>query len=404
MKPHTILKGVAVVVVVAGVAGGAALFARRPRDAATVEVERQDVVESAVASGRVVAPSRIEVGVVQGGVVADVGAREGQEVKAGDLLLRLDDRIEAAAVAQAKAAVAQARARLLEVTDVQRGRARASLAAAEAELQRARAQAERTRKLATAGSSTTVELEATDTALALAQAKRDGAVVDARSNDEGGAQVRLAEAQIDAARASLQLAEARLAQTRVTTLVDATVLRRAVEPGEAVFPGRTLMTLGRSEGVDGGGMEILVQPDEKNLAVLRVGQTAACAADAYPESPFAATIKDISPLIDAGRGTVEVRLTVTRPPAFLRTDMTVSVEITTGKKADALVVPLLAVRDLATRAPFVLVVDSAGVANKVAVTLGARGSDVVEVLEGLAEGAVVVSDSAIKPGARVRAP
>jgi len=357
-----------------------------------------------VASGRVVAPARIEVGVVQGGVVANVVAREGQEVKAGDLLLRLDDRIEAAGVAQAKAAVAQARARLLEVTEVQRGRTHAALAAAEADLHRARAQAERTRSLAASGSSTTVDVEANDTAFALAAARRDSAAVDARANDAGGAQVKLAEAQVDAARASLQLAEARLAQTRVTTLVDATVLHRGVEPGEAVLPGRTLITLGRSEGADGGGMEIIVEPDEKNLAVLRVGQSAACAADSYPESPFAATLKEISPLIDAGRGTVEVRLAVANPPAFLRTDMTVSVEITTGRKDNALVLPLLAVRDLATRAPFVLVVDSKGVARRVAIQLGARGTDVIEVVEGLDDGAVVVNDGKIKAGARVREP
>ena len=68
------------------------------------------------------------------------------------------------------------------------------------------------------------------------------------------------------------------------------------------------------------------------------------------------------------------------------------------------VVPLEAVHDVSTTAPWVLVLDAKGVATKVPVTLGARGLEVLEVLEGLADGAVVVTDSAIKPGAHVRTP
>jgi HlyD family secretion protein len=132
-----------------------------------------------------------------------------------------------------------------------------------------------------------------------------------------------------------------------------------------------------------------------------VGQTADCAADAFVDRPFTATVKEISPLVDRNRGTVEVRLSVPEPPAFLRSDMTVSVEITTGEKKNALVVPLQAVRDLATKNPFVLTINS-GVAEKTAVTLGARGSEVVEVLSGLADGAVVVQDPKVKVGAKVK--
>jgi HlyD family secretion protein len=387
---------------VAALAGGVRAFSARPKDASTVVAVRQDVTESAVASGRVVAPSRIQIGVVQGGVVAEVPVDEGQRVKPGDLLLRLDDQSESASLAQARAAVAQARARLLEVTEVQRGRSVAALASAEAELVRARSQAERTRKLASSGASTPFDVEVADTALALAQAKRDAAAVDAHSNSDGGSQVRLAQAQLEAAQAARLVAEVRVAQTRIVALVEATVLQRDVEPGEVAFPGRALLVLGRSGGA-AGAMEIVVEPDEKNLAVLRVGQEAACAADAYPDAPFAGVVKDISPLVDAGRGTVEVRLSVTDPPAFLRTDMTVSVEITTGMKKDALVMPREAVRDLATDAPFVLVLKD-GVAVKTPVKLGARGAEMVEITNGLADSAVVVRDGQVKPGARVRSP
>lgn len=384
--------------VLVGAAGACA-----PKQAATVVVERRDIRETAVASGRVVAPSRIEVGVVGAGVVAEVRVVEGQAVKAGDVLLRLDDRVELAAIAQARAAVSQARARVFEVRESQRQRAAANLAAADAELARATTQHDRARKLAAAGAGTTVDLESSATQAALAQAKRDAAAVDVAANAEGGAQLRVAEAQLEAAQASLQVAEARAAQSRVTALVDAIVLQRRVEPGEAVFAGRTLLVLGRTSDDAAGRMEIVVEPDEKSLAVLAVGQAADCAADAFLDRPFEAEVKAISPLVDKSRGTVEVRLSVDAPPAFLRTDMTVSVEITTGTKKGALAVPLDAVRDLATPAPYVLVARD-GVAARVPVTLGARGADVVEVVAGVDEGAVVVVDAAVKAGAKVASP
>lgn len=372
-----------------------------PKETNTVVVQRRDVRETAVASGRVVAPARIEVGVVGAGVVAEVEVSEGQTVKAGDVLLRLDDRVEVAAVAQARAALAQARARLVEVRQLQRGRAQANLMAADAELQRALSTLTRTKKLADSGASTTVDLEGAATVVQLAQAKRDAAAVDVAANADDGAQTRLAEAQVDAAQAAVQTAEARLAQTRVTALTDAVVLQRKVEPGEAVFSGRTLMVLGKTSDVADARMEIVVEPDEKNLAVLALGQTADCAADAFVDRPFIATVKEISPLVDRNRGTVEVRLSVPEPPTFLRADMTVAVEITTGEKKNALVVPLTAVRDLATKSPFVLTINS-GVAEKTPVTLGARGSDVVEILSGLADGATVVQDPKVKAGAKVK--
>ncbi len=381
----------------------AAAFVMRADEVSTVVATRQDVVESAVASGRVVSAARIQVGVLVAGVVSEVLVREGQEVKRGDVLVRLDDRVEEASAAQARAAIAQARARLLEVEELQRARANANLAAAEAELQRLANAAARVQKLVQAGSSTSVELEGAETAVALARARRDAAAAEARANAEGGSQVRVAEAQLEAARAQLQTAEARLAQTRVTSLVDATVLRRDVEPGDAAIPGRALLVLGQRQGDDGGGAEIVVEPDERLLAVLRPGQEAACAADAFPDAPFAAVVKTIAPLVDVGRGTVEVRLSVPEPPPFLRADMTVSVEVKTGKQESALVLPLEAVRDLATASPWILVLED-DVAVKRPVQLGARGLDVVEIRAGLEEGVVVVSDAEVSPGARVKAP
>lgn len=83
------------------------------------------------------------------------------------------------------------------------------------------------------------------------------------------------------------------------------VLTRNAEPGDLVQPGRVLFEIARH-----GDTEIEVPVDERNLAVLQLGQKAQCVADAWPERGFPAVVNYIAPVVDATRGTVTVRLRV----------------------------------------------------------------------------------------------
>ena len=97
----------------------------------------------------------------------------------------------------------------------------------------------------------------------------------------------------------------------------------------------------------------------------------------------------------------EVRLRVPQPPAFLRPDMTASVEMLAARKDSALILPAEFVRDPDGR-PWVLAVRD-GRARRVPVVLGVRGLGEVEVAEGLAEGErAIVATSPVAEGARVR--
>src|SRR5690606_20970426 len=105
------------------------------------------------------------------------------------------------------------------------------------------------------------------------------------------------------------------------------LLTRAAEPGDLVQPGQVLFTLALR-----GATEILAPLDEKNLPLLALGQEARVVSDAYPQRPFPATLHYIAPSIDPQRGTVDLRLRVEPAPDFLRQDMTVSVNIETGRR------------------------------------------------------------------------
>jgi len=165
-----------------------------------------------------------------------------------------------------------------------------------------------------------------------------------------------------------------------------------------VQPGKTLMVLSAA-----GRTLMTVQIDEKNLRHLRLGQRALAAADAYPGQRFAAELVYINPGIDAQRGSVQVKLAVAEPPAFLRQDMTVSVDIEVARHAGALAIAGEVVHDAAGATPWVMVVQD-GRARRRAVRLGIRGDSRVEVLEGLREGELVLAAGALAlaDGARVR--
>jgi len=151
-----------------------------------------------------------------------------------------------------------------------------------------------------------------------------------------------------------------------------------------------------------GRTQLVVAIDEKNLALLALGQQALVSADAYPTQRFAAKLAYINPGVNATTGAVEIKLDAAAPPAVLMQDMTVSVDIEVARRLQALIVPLAAVHDVETT-PWVLRLEGRSAVRR-PVQLGLRSGGLAEVLGGLSEGdAVLLGPAAIKPGARVRA-
>lgn len=113
-----------------------------------------------------------------------------------------------------------------------------------------------------------------------------------------------------------------------------------------VQPGNTLLEIAAD-----GETQLVIEPDERNLAWIHLGQKARASADAYPTAVFDAEVDYIAPAIDRQRGSIEVRLRVAAPPAFLKPDMTVSVDLTVASKSGVIAVPSDAVHGAATPAP-----------------------------------------------------
>src|SRR5678809_331602 len=98
----------------------------------TLQAVRSDLVQTVVASGRIMTPQRVSVGAVITGRVVRIPVQEGQGVSRGDVLMELDDGDERAAVAQARASVAQADAKVRQLRELGLPSAEQSLVQAQA--------------------------------------------------------------------------------------------------------------------------------------------------------------------------------------------------------------------------------------------------------------------------------
>lgn len=379
----------AVVLALAGVFGVAR--AARPARVAVVRATRRPLAQTLVVSGRVMPPVRVNIGSLITGMVTQRLVEDGQRVRTGQELLRLDDAEARAAMAQARAAVSQAALRLDQLRSVGLPLAVEGLTQARLTFERAEREWQRTQRLSDDGIVTATQLDDAKKAVAMARSQLQAATVQQAGSSPAGVDERTVRAALDQARAAEAGAATRLGQTIVRASGAGVIIGRSVEAGDIVQPGKTLLVL----AVDGPTL-LTIEPDERNLAAIWIGQPATASADAYPAQSFPATVGFIGAAVDPQRGTVEVRLSVPSPPLTLRPDMTVSVELEAGRRGEALVLPAECVRDVTGRSPWLLALVD-GVVERRSVRTGLRGDAFVEILGGARDGELVIPISSGNP-------
>jgi HlyD family secretion protein len=376
----------------------ALLGARHARGVAVdvIPVQPQALVQTVIATGRVMSPARVNIGSVITGRVARVLVEEGDDVEGGQVLIELENEELAAALRQAEANERHAQVRVATVKEVGLATAAEALTQARATLDWSEREFRRRQDLLAEGILSRARFEEAERAYLIAKSQYEAAQTQVQAQRDSGAQSREAVAKLSEASAVRELAAAKLAQTQLRASAASIVLTRQVEPGDIVQPGKTLLTLATT-----GETRITVQIDEKNLPYLKIGETALASADAFPDAKFAAELYYLAPSVDAERGTVEARFRVPEPPTHLRADMTLTVEVRAAHKEQTFVVPSAAVRGAANGTPTLLTVQDGKVVSQ-PVAIGMQAGGKVEILRGVQAGALIVINAAVAPGARVR--
>lgn len=241
-----------------------------------------------------------------GGFVTAVTVVDNQLVRAGDLLVSIEDRDFRTRLAQAEAelalalanAGAEGPARGLAAAQVNAARAQAAVARsaieqALANADRAQKDLERTRALVEKKMLSPQALDAAEAAaraaLAQVQMNRESATSAGEQVTASSAALRAALARVEAARAARDLAANQLADTRVLAPVSGQVSNKTVEPNQLVQAGQPLLAVVPLEEV-----WIVANLKETDIAGVKPGAPVAVAVDAYPGLKLDAAVDSIA--------------------------------------------------------------------------------------------------------------
>jgi len=359
----------------AGVVGLAVYKSMQPRpptQVVTSKVERVAKLRSIVtATGEIRAKEFVDIQTEVAGVITEVAVREGDNVKKGDILLRIDDlqlRAEVdSARAQVGAAEAEAQNTLVGVATAEANLAaeKTALAGFDFELEQSRISAQRSessfqrkRELFQNKLIGEEEFEVAEAEAKLAkqrlewstarveQAKANYRVVETRI-DAAKAVHSAAERRVESARASLARTEDVLGKTVLRAPLSGLITKLNVEKGERAVPGiqsnpvATLMTI-----ADMSVIEAEISVDEADIVMVKVGAVAEVEVDALRDQKLSGVVTEVgqSPIQTTGSGSggqegkdfkVVVRLEA--PPESLRPGFTATAEIVTATRENALV-------------------------------------------------------------------
>ena len=360
-----------------------------------VTVTAGPLQNSLVFSSRVASVARTDLASTLTSRVEKVLVREGDQVKAGQLLIALDDDDLRAQLQQAQAALGTADARLKSQFELLGTVATQGLAQSRVNMEYALSDLARHKSLHAKGFIGDAKLQDVERAATSARAAYQQAAAQATANTRGGAEAQATQARVREAQGAVQVVRAKLEQTRITAPADGRVIARSVEVGDVAQAGKKLLTLAIT-----GETRLIAQIDEKNLRFVREGMRAVASADAFPDVKFDAELIYLAPSVDVTRGTIEARLRVPKPPTILRDDMTVSAEVVVAQKQNVLSIPGNALREAGERKYVLMIRD--GVAQEQDVKIGVQSLQRVEIVSGLSAGDEVIIDSKARAGQRVR--
>ncbi len=348
----------------------------------TVEkVKKQDLTAIVSASGEIKPKKNINISAQVPGRIVKIGVVEGQEVKAGNFLLKLDSTQYEANADRDQNYIRAAKADLIQ---------------AEARLQRDKNSFDRQQKLFDDNLISKDQLEA-------AKANFDVSV----------AQTNAISFQIKQAEASLKSTLDSLAKTTYVSPIDGIITSLQVEEGETAIigtmnnPGTVMLTI-----ADLSVMEVEVEVDETDVIGVALGQEANVRVDALPSTVFKGQVTEIgSSAIQQTTGLsastqeskdFKVVVTLNDPDRKLKPGLSASADIIVAQRTQVLAVPIsaLVLRDkpgvpanapTASREEEGLYAVEAGRAKFVPVTKGIAGGMNIEIVAGIQEGREIVS-------------
>jgi HlyD family secretion protein len=324
------------------------------RESVSVTVEKaqaRTITESVAANGKVQPEIEVKISPDVSGEVVEMYVKEGDEVKMGQLLAKINPNIYVSAVDRMVAALNTAKANIAN--------ARARLAQSESQLAKAESSYKRNKKLADDGAISPSDFEAAKSAYEVARAEVDAA----REN------VSASEFSLKSSEASLKEARDNLLKTSIIAPVNGTISKLSVEKGERVVGTSQMAGTEMMRIANLNEMEVSVEVNENDIVRVHLNDTTIIDVDSYIDRKFRGVVTEIgnsANTIGASTDQVtnfSVKIRILRDsyldliPADrpnqspFRPGMSATVEIQTRRASNILTVPIQAVttRDTAAK-------------------------------------------------------
>lgn len=244
---------------------------------------------------------------------------------------------------------------------------------------------------------TEAEVQRAKAALELAKETHQRALTLRQGGAGSVAALDRAQADLAAAEATLKLAEARLAKTRLVAPFDGVIGLRKVSVGALLVPGQEIVNLEQINP-----LKVDFKVPEMLLAAVKVGQTIRLRLDAMGSRAVEGTVYAIDPLLETGGRAIVLRARIANADGALRPGLFARVVLTIDEKNDALFVPEQSVLPGSDGSKSVFkAIDGKAVMTRV--ELGERIKGEVEIVSGLKAGDVVITAGLpkLRPGVSV---
>lgn len=309
----------------------------------TVEVQpvsRKSLSEPIIASGVLSSKSEMKLAFKTGGMIRRIYVQEGQSVREGQLLAELD----------------------LSEIDAQVRQAKLGLEKSERDL-------ERVKKLYADEATTLTNVQDATTGY-------------------------------DVSKQSVQVAEFNQKLSRIYAPTNGRILRKISEQGELITPFSPAFVLGTGESA----YIVNVGLADRDVVKVKIGDIANVYLDAYPNEVFQARITQIAQTVNPATGTFEAELKIQPNGRKLISGFVAKAEISTGKSASMLAVPIESLVEADKNTAFVYTLNSNQTVSKTPVNIGSIFGSNVAIVSGISEGTQIVIKGAnfLSDGAKVR--
>ncbi len=351
---------------------------------------RKDIFQKVLATGTVTLKTgaEVKIGARISGQLDKLMVKIGDFARAGDTIATIEHEDLLARVARVRADLKTEKARLEKIRNerpLEINKSRATLEELNAQFGLAEKMFVRNQALKEEGVVSDKAVDEAEERLMVLSAQIKLAEEELKLNESRlESDVRLQEAVVEKARATLREERTRLSYATITATIDGIVAFVSTQEGETVVAGLsapTFVTL-----IDLSKLEVTAFVDETDIGKVKVRQKVKFTVDAYPEKFFAARAREIHPkaIIKDNVVNYEVMLEIDRKNIFLlRPEMTANIVVVTGVSKNALTITSGAVKRLGKKS--FAVVKSNGGADEKVIELGWRDGDDQEVVSGLSE-------------------